>query len=558
MSELKIDSSAIGDNTSTFQDFSVDPQTLDSAQDQKDTEYINQRWGQQLGYYKSIPELKAAIDTKARWIVGKGFKSHEITEIALSAIKGFGKDVFNSILENQVRVKEIGGDSFAEIIRDEEGNLINLKPISPGSIKTIANRAGIISRYEQIDRPSKSFPRRIWGQIIGKKANLRLTIVAVLIVFIGAGSAWATEVIAYGTKNFTFFSLNLENGTRTTIPCSVSHLQLAFAPDGTLYATSRNTDNLYKFTEPSTGELEYIATLPVNCVGGDTTVSPDGKGVYFTLGWQSRELFRYDIEDAVIDSLGIIIGADDHIYGLAFSDDGILYGTTGTSGGEKRLYTIDLITLQATAVGPALFGIQMHHNGTSGSLDFAPDGTLYAGIQPVDAALPGTELYLSTINPQTGIGNIDYNKQISGGLDSIAIVSEPVILERLKIIGPNEVAENFQAQYTAIAVYDNNSTKDVTDSALWSVDPNINCSISAGLLTTQAIDLPEDVTVYAEYTEGEPTKDANKPVTIIPICPDGFALDFDGVDDYMRTSYEDGPSEYTITLWYNLNEDINT
>ena len=173
MSELKVGSSAIGDNTSTFKDFSVDPQELDNARDQKDTEYINQRWGQQLGYYKSIPELKAAIDTKARWIVGKGFKSHEITEIALSAIKGFGKDVFNSILENQIRVKEIGGDSFAEIIRDEEGNLINLKPISPGSIKTIANRAGIISRYEQIDRPSKSFPRRIWGQIIGKKANLR-------------------------------------------------------------------------------------------------------------------------------------------------------------------------------------------------------------------------------------------------------------------------------------------------------------------------------------------------------------------------------------------------
>ena len=81
MPETNIGSAATGDNEATFQDYSVDPQTLDSAQDQKDTEYINSKWNQQLGYYKSIPELKAAIDTKARWIVGKGFKSNEIIQL---------------------------------------------------------------------------------------------------------------------------------------------------------------------------------------------------------------------------------------------------------------------------------------------------------------------------------------------------------------------------------------------------------------------------------------------------------------------------------------------
>lgn len=173
MPDTKIDSSAIGDNTSTFQDFSVDPQELDNARDQKETTYINNNWGKQLGYYKSIPELKAAIDTKARWIVGKGFNSNEITEMALSAIKGFGKDVFNSILENQIRVKEIGGDSFAHIIRDIEGNLINLKPLNPGVIKTVANRAGLIIRYEQIDKNSKSMLRRVWGKLTRKGSNLK-------------------------------------------------------------------------------------------------------------------------------------------------------------------------------------------------------------------------------------------------------------------------------------------------------------------------------------------------------------------------------------------------
>ncbi len=173
MPETDIGSAATGDNTSTFKDFSVDPQTLDSAQDQKETEYMNNKWSQQLGYYKSIPELKAAIDTKARWTVGKGFGSNPITEMALSAIKGFGKDTFNSILENMIRVYQIGGDSYAEIIRDTEGNLINLKPLNPGTIKIIANRAGIIKRYEQTNRTSKSWARRVWGQVTGQGSFLK-------------------------------------------------------------------------------------------------------------------------------------------------------------------------------------------------------------------------------------------------------------------------------------------------------------------------------------------------------------------------------------------------
>ena len=99
MPDTNISSTATGDNTSTFKDYSVDPQELDRAVDQKETKYFNQRWGHQLGYYKTIPELKAAIDAKARWTVGKGFKSNPITEMSLSAIKGFRKDTFNSIIE---------------------------------------------------------------------------------------------------------------------------------------------------------------------------------------------------------------------------------------------------------------------------------------------------------------------------------------------------------------------------------------------------------------------------------------------------------------------------
>lgn len=132
--------------------FSVDEVTTDAAQEQKETSWQNSDWSQQLGYYKKIPELRAAIDALARWTIGKGFKSNEITQLLLMRIKGFGKDTFNSILENQVRVAKIGGDSYAEIIRDEDEVLVNLKPLDPYVMKIIANRKGIIIRYEQTSK----------------------------------------------------------------------------------------------------------------------------------------------------------------------------------------------------------------------------------------------------------------------------------------------------------------------------------------------------------------------------------------------------------------------
>ena len=177
MAETDINSAEIGNQQGNETLFSVDTQSTDGASDQKETIYTNEKWSQQLGYYKKIPELKASVDAKARWTIGKGFKSNEITEIALSRFRGIGKDSFNSILKNQVRVKDIGGDSFAEIIRLKEGIfkkvknflgftksdaglLLNLKPLDPGSMRIVANKQGIIIRYEQINKLAGAKPKK--------------------------------------------------------------------------------------------------------------------------------------------------------------------------------------------------------------------------------------------------------------------------------------------------------------------------------------------------------------------------------------------------------------
>ena len=144
-------------------DYKVSPATTDAASGQKETEWINRNWSQQFGYYQKIPELKAAINAKATWTVGKGFTADEATTMLLDTIRGFGKDTFNTIIENMVRTYHIGGDSFAEIIEStvkEDDVMINLKTLDPSTMKVVANKEGKIIRYEQVSKtknPNKKF-----------------------------------------------------------------------------------------------------------------------------------------------------------------------------------------------------------------------------------------------------------------------------------------------------------------------------------------------------------------------------------------------------------------
>jgi len=109
-------------------------------------------WSKWYGYYKATPEVQSIIDRKAVWVVGKGFKADKKTKDALMKIRGNGKDTFNGIMSNAVLTYSIGGDFYAEIVKERKllfKKLVNLKPLNPGTIKTIANKFGIIKRYEQ-------------------------------------------------------------------------------------------------------------------------------------------------------------------------------------------------------------------------------------------------------------------------------------------------------------------------------------------------------------------------------------------------------------------------
>lgn len=146
------------DMTSAVTNFSVDTKATDGPADQDETFYDNTNWTQYFGYYKAIPELRAVIDAKATWTVGKGFKARADAKVTLEFLNGWGVDTFNTILENMIRTYNIGGDAFCEIILDKEGNLINLKSLDPSSIRIVVNRQGMIKRYEQTTKTKNQKP----------------------------------------------------------------------------------------------------------------------------------------------------------------------------------------------------------------------------------------------------------------------------------------------------------------------------------------------------------------------------------------------------------------
>ncbi len=149
MTENLIGSMIASDLNTAVKDFSVPSETTDGAGGSNETKHHFEDAGKWLAYYKTIRELRVVIDAIGKWTIGKGYEATPEIKFILDKIKGIGKDTFNKILQNLIRQTEIYGDGFAEIIRDDDGNLINLKPLDTAVMSIVVDSAGIIIRYEQ-------------------------------------------------------------------------------------------------------------------------------------------------------------------------------------------------------------------------------------------------------------------------------------------------------------------------------------------------------------------------------------------------------------------------
>ena len=128
-------------------EFTVDSVDTDGAQI-SETFYIPQfsKWH---GFYRKIPELRSVINKFGSWTFGRGIKADKANKAKLDRIRGIGNESARSVLKNQWRTAMICGDSFAHIIKDNQGRTTNLKPLNPGKVAIVANSQGIIIGYEQ-------------------------------------------------------------------------------------------------------------------------------------------------------------------------------------------------------------------------------------------------------------------------------------------------------------------------------------------------------------------------------------------------------------------------
>ena len=146
---MDVGSAATTDLSGTIKDYSVTHKALDfAAMGQKETYWDFADATKNFGYYKTIPELKKAIDALAIWTAGIGYETDAYNKVLLESVKGWGEDSFQQIMQNMIIVKKIIGDSFAEIIRKDDGLLLNIKVISPERVRFVVGPNGIILRYD--------------------------------------------------------------------------------------------------------------------------------------------------------------------------------------------------------------------------------------------------------------------------------------------------------------------------------------------------------------------------------------------------------------------------
>ena len=156
MSNLDISQSQTSNNANQIDNYEVTPLNTEGIGAGKETTYINSMWTIHWGYFNEHPELKSAIIMKAIWNVGKGYTCDAMTKVILDHITGWGKDTFDDILFNMEIVRRVGRDAFAEVVREDNEDLLspllNIKVLDPSSIRIHMNDKGILDHYEQISK----------------------------------------------------------------------------------------------------------------------------------------------------------------------------------------------------------------------------------------------------------------------------------------------------------------------------------------------------------------------------------------------------------------------
>lgn len=304
---------------------------------------------------------------------------------------------------------------------------------------------------------------------MAKKTNLKLMAVAVMVVLIGAGSVQAVE-------GDIFVDDFIGDNTRGRFVMEAENYSIRTPGDSTNWWEVNGGD--YRFIEgPGSGNIaptaksgvrgNYMETLPPGASGAPIDVIYNGPTLDYKISIETPGTYRLYAKWSGRN------GATDSIFATIIKPDGTLL----------------------TGAGPTYFVFHGRTNwiwdnrGVMNSTNISGAGFPHSAVWTISET--GTYIIrMSQRESESALDTIVFQtSNISApsgyGPPESQILTEPLELVSLEIVGPGEVAEDSQTQYRAIAIYDNNSTADVTDLADWSVEPNDIASITAGLLTTE-------------------------------------------------------------------------
>jgi len=326
MADNKI-SSAIAGNVETelskFTGSSTIPDGVSGAGDKK---YINSSFYTQWNYYIDTTDIQEVIDSKGKWVVGKGFKADEITTMLLDTIRGQGNDTFNSIIENMIVISEIGEDAYAEIIRDDEDVLINLKPLDTGRMTIITGANGLIKKYEYDNGNGKKSTTLNPEKIFHLSRNRRgdemhgRSMIPSLKILIDAKQ----EAIAdYRTVMHRFVMPQMKFKLKTDDPTEIA------AYKAKMDAVTKTGGNLYEPFDVSESEIISIAPnatlnpltwiqyleaafykaagVPQFIVGGGTGFTEASEKIAYLAWQQTVEKYQLFVEEQVLAQLNLVI-----------------------------------------------------------------------------------------------------------------------------------------------------------------------------------------------------------------------------------------------------------
>ncbi len=222
----------------------------------------------------------------------------------------------------------------------------------------------------------------------------------------GGGGLYTVDPFTGGsTRLFDFPGLDLNSGGLAYDAASDS-----FYATGSAFASSGFT-SLFNINR-STGAVTVIGQLPASIVlsAGGLAIHPLTGVMYATglNGFQSSGLFTIDKTSAAATLIGqagpncCASGTFGfHMNGLGFASDGTLFanGFSSAPAGVSQLFTIDLATGAATAIGShgVMLGRQLGYSG----LAFRADGTLLS-LGSVTASTQG----LYAIDPTTSVATL--------------------------------------------------------------------------------------------------------------------------------------------------------